>query len=209
MVERYRRHGPLDHLGLAAQPAPADGAPAPGVTLAERPFLDMINLRGDAADGAFLDAVEKAIKLRPPVAANAVAGKAADTHVFWLGPNEWLVVCRPGGGERAAKALRTALAGLHAAVTEVGEARTCFRLSGKMARSVLAKGCALDLHPSVFGPGQCAQTLLARMGVVLHMTAEARGGAPSYDIIVLRSFASHLWAWLEDAAQEYGLAIDA
>ncbi|NIO38860.1 MAG: hypothetical protein GTO41_00860, partial [Burkholderiales bacterium] len=31
--------------------------------------------------------------------------------------------------------------------------------------------------------------------------------APSYDIYVHRSFADYLWRWLEDAAQEYGVAI--
>ena len=30
---------------------------------------------------------------------------------------------------------------------------------------------------------------------------------PTYDIYVLRSFAEYLWLWLEDAAQEYGLAV--
>ena len=30
---------------------------------------------------------------------------------------------------------------------------------------------------------------------------------PAFDLYVLRSFADYLWAWLEDAAREYGLKI--
>jgi sarcosine oxidase subunit gamma len=31
---------------------------------------------------------------------------------------------------------------------------------------------------------------------------------PAYDLYVHRSFADYLWRWLEDAAKEYGVAID-
>jgi sarcosine oxidase subunit gamma len=67
----------------------------------------------------------------------------------------------------------------------------------------LAHGCSLDIHPRVFGPGQCAQTLLARVPVIIHQ----RGDEPSFDIYVQRSLAEYLWSWLEDAAQPYGMAI--
>ena len=94
--------------------------------------------------------------------------------------------------------------GLHASVTDTSESRTCIRVSGKNARDVLAKGCSLDLHPAKFGPGQCAQTLLGKVGVMMSQTA----AAPTYELLVLRSFATYLWAWLEDAAAEYGLKME-
>jgi sarcosine oxidase gamma subunit len=31
--------------------------------------------------------------------------------------------------------------------------------------------------------------------------------APTFDIYVARSFAEYLWAWLEDAGGEYGVAV--
>ena len=36
------------------------------------------------------------------------------------------------------------------------------------------KGCSLDLHPRSFRPGQCAQTLLARGGIILPDTAKEK-----------------------------------
>ena len=57
--------------------------------------------------------------------------------------------------------------------------------------------------PRQFRPGRCAQTGLARAGVLIHQT----GAEPAYDIYVDRSFAEYLWTWLEDAAAEFGFAI--
>jgi sarcosine oxidase subunit gamma len=59
---------------------------------------------------------------------------------------------------------------------------------------VLAHGCALDLHPSVFPPGRCAQTLLARAQVILYRTEEQ-----TFRLLVRASYADYLRAWLRDA----------
>jgi sarcosine oxidase subunit gamma len=59
---------------------------------------------------------------------------------------------------------------------------------------VLSKGCSLDLHPTAFAEGACAQTLLARVPVILCRTA-----AETWQILVRPSFAPYLRAWLEDA----------
>jgi sarcosine oxidase subunit gamma len=68
---------------------------------------------------------------------------------------------------------------------------------------VLAKGCSLDLHPSVFGPGAAAQTMLGLAGVVLIPVDDS---GTDYRILVRSSFARHLAEWLVDAAQEYTVA---
>jgi sarcosine oxidase subunit gamma len=105
-----------------------------------------------------------------------------------------------------------ALADHFSAVTEVGESRTCIRVAGPRARALLQKGCPLDLHSSVFKAGACAQSILAKSGVTLHLFADesaeqAGAEGPVFDIYVLRSFAEYLWAWLEDAGREYGVTI--
>lgn len=69
-----------------------------------------------------------------------------------------------------------------------------------MAREALAKVCSLDLHPRRFGPGRCAQTLLARCGAILHQLDDA----PSYDLLPRRSYAEYLWMLLTDAIAEFG-----
>lgn len=210
MVEAYRIRGPLDHLGLRARAHDEADIRGTGVVLSEIAERGLINIRGDAADTSFVSACEKAVKLTLPTKPNTVAGRPSDTRMMWLGPNEWLVITRPGGGERAFKALWKELKidGLHAAVTDSSEARTCIKVSGPRAREVLSKGCAIDLHPSKFGPGQCAQTVVSKIGVMLTQTAGAKTTDPAYELYVLRSFATYLWMWLEDAAAEYGVKID-
>ncbi|MBO6520123.1 MAG: hypothetical protein JJ900_04440 [Rhodospirillales bacterium] len=209
MVDTYRLRSPLAHLHLDARAHEEADISGTGVVMKEIPYRGLINIRGDAADSAFVDAVQKAVKLSPPVDANTVAGKANTTRIMWLGPDEWLVITSPQGADRAMKALWKNLKtdGLHAAVTDSTQARTCIEISGPRAREVLQKGCSLDLHPSVFGPGQSAQTIVSKVAVMMTQTAAARNGDPTYELYPLRSFATYLWTWLEDASQEYGLKV--
>jgi sarcosine oxidase subunit gamma len=117
-----------------------------------------------------------------PVEPNTTA-EAGGSTVLWLGPDEWLVV---GAREEDYPGA--------AAVVDVSANRVCFELVGNDVEDVLAQGCSLDLHPSVFAPGRCAQTLLAKAQVILHRTEHE-----TFRIFVRPSFAPYLRAWLEDA----------
>ena len=81
-----------------------------------------------------------------------------------------------------------------AAAVDVSANRVALELRGDDAVDVLAQGCSLDLHPSVFEPGSCAQTLLARAQVIL-----VRPDSGTVPVLVRPSFAPYLRAWLEDA----------
>ncbi|MDX1575384.1 MAG: sarcosine oxidase subunit gamma family protein [Kiloniellales bacterium] len=212
MAESFLRHSPLAHLGLAARASGFEAGAEAGVTMGERPYRGLVNLRGPSGDTAFAGAVETALGVALPVEPNTTAG-TGDLTVFWLGPDEWWVVT-PGDGPALADKLRAALADQKAAVTDVSESRTCIHIRGPRARDLLAKGCPLDLHPRVFAAGQCAQSLCAKAMITLHQVADddadakdAKDAGPAYDVYVLNSFAEYLWLWLEDAAQEYGLRI--
>jgi sarcosine oxidase subunit gamma len=121
---------------------------------------------------------------------------------LWLGPNEFLIVTEPGAEATLVTALRQGLGGQRAAVTDVSDGRTIIEISGRNARDVLAKGCGLDLHPRVFGPGQCAQSGLAKARILLRQI----DASPRFEIFVERSHAEYLWLWLNDAAREYQAA---
>ncbi len=217
MVEAYLRQSALAHLGLEGRgEAPRGDA---GVAMGERPHRGIVNLRLDPGNDEAMAALEAAFGFALPTApntrvANDTAGDA-DTIALWLGPDDWWLVepdPEPETGPALAEKLRAALAGHFAAVTEVGESRTCIRVSGPNARALLQKGCPLDLHPSVFKAGACAQSILAKAGVTLHLftdeaVAQAGAEGPIFDIYVVRSFAEYLWAWLEDAGREYGVRV--
>jgi sarcosine oxidase subunit gamma len=80
-------------------------------------------------------------------------------------------------------------------VVDVSANRTTMALTGPAARDVLEGGCSIDLHPRAFGTGSCAQTLLARAGVILLATS----AEPEYWILVRPSFAAYVATWLLDA----------
>ncbi len=179
---------------FAVPPDRAGGA----LTLVEMIPPGQINLRCDGHDPRAARAVGGVLQGLLPVNANTVQS-AADVTVLWLGPDEWLILTEPGQEGAVMAQLREALTGLHAAVTDVTGNRALLRLSGPSARETLQKGCTLDLHPRGFRPGQCAQTVLARAGIILHQ----RDDAPTYDILPRRSFAEYVWLWLSDAMAEY------
>ncbi len=194
MSSEVRRESPL--LGFAAEAnAQSD------IQISERPFLGHVNLRGSAGDDAFLKAVEGALGISLPLLSNMVS-HGAGLAALWLGPDEWLIITPPDGESAIIASMEGALDNMHSSITDQTGGQTIIRISGPSARDLLAKGCTLDLHPTVFGPGRCAQTLVAKaMATIVYVD-----DAPTLDLLVRRSFADYLHSWLQDAALEYGLA---
>lgn len=210
MAEPYQRQSALAHLGLATRAAADQDRSDAGARLGERAFPSQLNLRGDPANEAFMDAVSSVIGRAPPTVPNTWTGKddaGEDPRTLWLAPGEWLIVTAADAKDAPAGKLAAAVADHGGSVVDVGDARTVLVLHGPNARDVLMKGCPLDLHPDAFRPGDCAQSLLARAAVILCRRKDDADGGASFEIHVARSFAAYLWAWLEDAAGEYGVQV--
>jgi len=155
-------------------------------------------VRGDARDVRFVRAIADAVGLDLPIRPNTSAHHLLDA-VLWLGPDEWLVVSETQPGQALASRMRHALQGLHAAVIDVSDARVVYAVTGAHARDVLAKGCALDLHPRAFCLGRCASSLLADVPVLIHQ----RSAEPCFELYVARSVADYVRAWLHAAVREH------
>ena len=196
MLDAVLRQSPL---ASGRRGARAGGSGVTPVTLGERRHTGKLNLR---AQGDALPVVAEVLGLAPPATPNIVASDGV-RRILWLGPDEWLIATPPGEEEALGPRLENALAGRHAAITDVSDGRTVITLAGAYARDVLAKGCGLDLHPRVFVAGLCAQSTLARASVLLHQATDD----PAYEIYVDRSFARYLWTWLEDASLEFGYTV--
>ena len=162
--------------------------------LDEVALLDMLNLRGDASDAAFVQAVQQATGLDLPVKANT-ASVTAERQLLWLGPDEWLLKLPSGEGEAIEAALRAALMGKHFSVVQVGSGNTTLTVQGPAAADLLSCGCPLDLHPRAFPDGALAQSHIAKANVVLRCVQAGQ----SYEVTVRRSFADYLFKWLCEA----------
>ncbi|HLI11560.1 MAG TPA: sarcosine oxidase subunit gamma family protein [Alphaproteobacteria bacterium] len=187
---------------LAEMAARLAVASIPGqVTLTALPIAAQLDLRGDPRNAAFLASAEAALGTALPLEPNRVA-TAEDLAALWLSPDEWLIVIPFAHFRATEAALSKALAGQHAAVTDVSANRAILALEGPRAPEVLMKGCSLDLHPRQFKAGHCAQTNLARAQIILHQV----DAGPRFHLYVRPSFAQYLADWLVDAMVEYRAA---
>jgi sarcosine oxidase subunit gamma len=171
---------------------------SPGVIAAElaTPGLALVTARSGRG-AALIAAAAAAFGLAPSTTPRRVEN--GGLAFIWSGPERWLAHrhSEPPGGMEALLAPLAA----HAAVVDQSHARTLLRVSGPRVRDVLAKGVPVDLHPSVFRPGDTAMTAVAHIAVQLWQADEA----PTYVLSVARSLAGSFWHWLELSSAEYGL----
>jgi sarcosine oxidase, subunit gamma len=194
---------------------PAQAKPAwpgqPQVQIEEIALLGYLNLRGDAKDAFFAQTIAQYLQLALPQKNNTVtvSNQHPDAALYWLGPDEYLAVLPRQQAEQAVAALHTQLrAHQHGSseytVVDVTGGYTQLQLRDINAgdvRSLLARGCPLDLHSSAFGAGLCAQTHVAKAPVLLHCVSQVSAAEPNdvFRLIVRRSFAGYVATWLDDA----------
>lgn len=133
-----------------------------------------------------------------PTRANT-AWEEGPRAALWLGPDQWLVLGPPGAGPEIVAEFHRALEGMHRSVVDVGANRVALELGGARGRDVLAKGCGLDLDRRAWATGSCAQTLLARVPVILHEREETTR------VLIRPSYSNYLVDWLLEAAAEFAL----
>ena len=195
MAKGLTRHSPLE--GFAEQFARLPES----AVVREEPFVAMVDLWVDpSGPGAAAAARALGVDALPTTASTtAISG---DVTVIWFGPDEWLVTSTSAAPEELEAQLREAVVEHGGAAVDVSAQRTTLRLRGEHARDVLAKGCSIDLHPSVFGPGAAVQTMLGQAAVVLMALGD---DGTDYRVLVRSSFARYLAEWLVDGAEEFGV----
>jgi sarcosine oxidase subunit gamma len=169
-----------------------------GLGIAERPLVGKITLRGDAGDPTFADAAAKALGTALPTTpmTSAVSG---ETTVFWKAFDEWLIWTEDDAREQTLTALRDALSGVHKAMVDVSDYYTIIRVDGRLSRELLAKGCALDLHPDAFAEGNATGTGFHQAQIFITRTDK-----DAFDLMIRWSVAEYLYDYLADGAREWG-----
>lgn len=145
------------------------------------------------------DKLAKKLKIgAQPSASSALKGFTA----LPLSPGQWMLIDHSGDQDFGSNIAKK-VAGV-GYVSDQGDARVCFRISGDRARDLMSRGCRLDLHPSVSSAGFCAQTNMAQVGVLLHQVNDA----PTYDLFVYSGFASSFYDWLTHTAGQFGYRLE-
>jgi sarcosine oxidase subunit gamma len=182
--------------GYAERFAALSGATGGDLSIRELAFVAQLNLRLDPKDVDAVRRIADALGFSLPVIPNTVASKG-DRRALWLGPDEWLIVGPDGEQTALDRGLRDALGEAFGSVTDVSANRTLLEIRGTLASDLLAHGVSIDLDARSFGPGRCAQTLLAKAQVIVE-----RRGEPAFVVYVRTSFAAYVATWLLDAVTE-------
>jgi heterotetrameric sarcosine oxidase gamma subunit len=162
------------------------------VVIAERRGLSLVQVTARRGQEQAV-AARLGLDPTPGQASELQAGRA-----LWLAPGTWMVVAEALDDGALYQSLRAHLQDV-AAVVDQSHGRTVLRLAGRRARDVLAKGCRLDLHPRVFRPGMCAQTVIAQVAVLLDQGDER----PTYDLYLFPGYALDFLEWLTSSAAEF------
>ncbi len=200
IAEAVRRSALADYAErFAALSAATDG----DLSMRELPFLSQINFRADPTDASLMQRLASSLGgLALPLVPNTVTSRG-DRRALWLGPDEWLIVGPDGKQAALTEALWVGLGGVFGSIVDVSANRTVLEIRGSKARDLLAHGVAIDLDPRSFGPGHCAQTLLAKAQVIIERREES-----AFHLYARTSFASYVADWLLDAAADTNATSD-
>ena len=192
-----RRESPL---GRAPAAKPNRLIEWPNLRVEELPFRAILVLHGRTGMPRFAQGVARVLGRPPPDAPNSFVETwfgEEGAVIAWSGPEEWFVIGQEEGTSGLRVALRQAIPETDGAVVDVSSGFTLFSLEDRQARDLIAAGCPIDVHPRAFGPGRCAQTLFAGVGITLLQRDEM----PRFEMMVRRSHAHWLWRWMEASAE--------
>ena len=151
--------------------------------------------------GLRIRAVDAAGRLDLPMEPNTWTASGDERELLWLGPDEWLLVGPEGSTPAMMAELEAALDAVHRSIVDVSASRTAFDVRGEARHELLSQGCGLDLHPRSWRAGMCAQSLFARVPVIL----QERGDRTR--IFVRPSFAGYLASCLAAAVSSEGVNV--
>ena len=163
------------------------------IKIKEIPFLKKINLRLDPNDKGCVSSCSEILGTKLPTKANTYSVNSINEKVIWLGPDEWLIV---SDNDDAFLKLLNEIEDLEASVTDVSENRTIIRISGKYVNVLLSKFMVLDLEKNLSTDISCAQTLFAKVPVLL-----VRNRYGLIDIFANRSHTNYIYNLIVDGTK--------
>lgn len=198
IAESVRSSALADYVDRFAAISAATGG---ALSIRELPYLSQVNFRANPTDFDLMNRVTSSLGgLALPLVSNTVTSKG-DRRALWLGPDEWLLVGPDGKQTAFREALEAGLAGAFGSIVDVSANRAVLEIRGAKAPELLAHGTAIDLDLRSFGPGRCAQTLLARAQIIIERPDDSL-----FCLYARTSFASYVADWLLDAAVDPNLS---
>jgi len=193
-----RGESPLHHVGLAD--IVGQSAADAGVVFSEAGLLGHLTLRCEPSS-PLIPVAQSILGVALPLSP-LTSVEQGDLVVRWIGPDEWLISLPNDQVFDLETRFRAEMTGHHSLVNGSG-GMTVYKLRGKHVVDMLKKSTPVDLHDSEFPVGKVVSTVFAKAGAVVRRTGESE-----FELVVRRSFADYIWLWIQDASQEYGLAVE-
>ena len=133
-----------------------------GILIEEIPFVEKLNLRGNAKDKNFLTDVGSILETLLPIDPNTKV-ENADFQVIWLSPNEWLInFIKNDKFSIIHQKLINQLNPEKTSVTDISENKTIIRIVGDKSIELLRKFMILDIDKILKDNSKVAQTIFVK-----------------------------------------------
>ena len=161
------------------------------------PIMKLI-IRGKKRE--FFSAVGKSLNILLPVE-NNTSTQSQKLSALWLSPDEWMIVSNETTSKETNKyelndilfnnISKTSLG----AVTDVTDQFVQLEIKGDKIYELFSSGCPFNFNLFREKKGSTVQTLLNHIDVIIHNKDK-----DFVNLFVRRSFAKHLWEWMEDSS---------
>ena len=160
-----------------------------------------INLRGKRRE--FLTNIGKNLNMILPTEANTSTTSDKLTAI-WLSPDEWMIVSNQLVSKDTNKyetheMLFNSISKTNlGAVTDVTDQFVQLEIKGKNIYEIFSAGSPFNFNEFKEKKGSTTQTVLNHIDVILHHKE-----VNVVNLFVRRSFAQHLWDWIEDCVSRF------
>ena len=156
-----------------------------------------INLRGKNRD--FITKIGKELSIITPADPNTSSSNEK-LNLLWLSPDEWLIYSNDKIDLKNSNFLEERLYNEISkvklgSITNVTDHWIMINLNGAKVFELLSSGCPFNFNNFKNSTGAVVQTLVNHIDVVIH-----NKNINNVNLFVRRSFANHLWSWLNDGA---------
>jgi len=156
-----------------------------------------INLRSKKRD--FINKIGKSLSIMPPTESNT-SSRNENLDILWLSPDEWMIYSNEKidliNNNLENKLFNEVLKNNFGSVTNVSDHWIMINLKGNKVFELLSSGSPYNFNNFKNTNGAVTQTILNHIDVIIH-----NKNINDLNLFVRRSFANHLWSWINDSAR--------
>ena len=135
----------------------------------------------------------------PPTESNT-SSRNENLDILWLSPDEWMIYSNEKidliNNNLENKLFNEVLKNNFGSVTNVSDHWIMINLKGNKVFELLSSGSPYNFNNFKNTNGAVTQTILNHIDVIIH-----NKNINDLNLFVRRSFANHLWSWINDSAR--------